>query len=83
MDPAENEFLAEQDIINIIPKFNDHRIVHLISGDIGPFRAGIPVSVPIWVALNLRRNQKCVIVPPNWMDVQALEDKLEEEKNSR
>lgn len=83
MDPAEIEFMAEQEYISIIPKFSDMRRIHLIAGDIGPFRAGIPVSVPIWVAITLRKKEKCTIIPPEWMDVDLLENKLEEEKNSR
>lgn len=83
MDPAEIEFMAEQEYVSIIPKFSDMRRIHLIAGDIGPFRAGIPVSVPIWVAITLRNKEKCTIIPPEWMDVDLLENKLEEEKNSR
>uniref|UniRef100_A0A023F1M9 DNA replication complex GINS protein PSF2 n=1 Tax=Triatoma infestans TaxID=30076 RepID=A0A023F1M9_TRIIF len=83
MDPAEIEFIAEQEKVSIIPKFTDQRIIHLISGDIGPFRAGIPVVVPLWVAIHLRQRKKCTIVAPDWMDLELLEEKLEEEKNSR
>lgn len=83
MDPAEIEFIAEEEKISVIPKFNDIRTIHLISGDVGPFRAGIPVAVPLWVAISLRQKEKCTIVAPEWMDVEILEAKLEEEKNSR
>jgi GINS complex subunit 2 len=30
--------------------------------------------------MHLRKQQKCRIVPPNWMDRDILEDKKEEEK---
>lgn len=83
MDPSEIEFLAEQQKISIIPKFTSLSILHLISGDVGPFRAGLPVVVPIWIAINLRQRQKCRIVPPDWMNVEALLEKKEEEKNDR
>ncbi|BES98047.1 DNA replication complex GINS protein PSF2 [Nesidiocoris tenuis] len=83
MNTEEIEFLAEQEEVTIIPKFTDSRVVHLISGDIGPFRAGIPCVVPIWVAKTLRKKHKCKIVAPEWMELDLLEQKLEEEKSSR
>lgn len=38
-------------------------------GDLGPFNPGLPVDVPVWLALNLKQRQKCRIVPPEWMEV--------------
>lgn len=38
-------------------------------GDLGPFNPGLPVDVPVWLALNLKQRQKCRIIPPDWMDV--------------
>lgn len=83
MDPSEIEFIAEKSNIEIIPKFNLDGVIHLISGDIGPFRAGLPLIVPLWLALNLRQRNKCRILTPDWMDVDKLEEKKEEEKNSK
>lgn len=40
-----------------------------VQGDLGPFNPGLPVDVPVWLALNLKQRQKCRIVPPEWMDV--------------
>nr|CAD7600605.1 unnamed protein product [Timema genevievae] len=82
MDPAEVEFLAEKEMVSIIPNFNFDRIF-LISGEIGPFRAGLPVKVPIWMAINLRQRQKCRIIPPDWMDVDKLLEVKEIESQSR
>ncbi|XP_027137669.1 DNA replication complex GINS protein PSF2 isoform X2 [Larimichthys crocea] len=48
-----------------------HSSVH---GDLGPFNPGLPVDVPVWLALNLKQRQKCRIVPPAWMDVDKLEE---------
>lgn len=42
MEPCELEFICENETIGIIPNFTDSPI-HLISGSIGPFRAGLPV----------------------------------------
>lgn len=41
-------------------------------GDIGPFVAGLPIDVPLWMAINLKQRQKARIRPPEWMDVGTL-----------
>lgn len=43
MDPSQLEFIGENEMIGIIPNFSVENPVHLISGSIGPFRAGLPV----------------------------------------
>lgn len=45
------------------------RLVFLPQGDLGPFNPGLPVDVPLWLAINLKQRQKCRLVPPEWMDV--------------
>lgn len=40
-----------------------------LQGDIGPFTAGLPIEVPLWMAINLKQRQKARIRPPEWMDV--------------
>lgn len=82
MDPEEVEFLGEKQLVTIIPSFTSEPI-HLISGDFGPFRAGLPVKVPLWVAVNLKQQKRCKIQPPAWMDVETLEAIKNEEKLSR
>lgn len=82
MDTSEVEFLAERSLISIIPNF-DLSTLHLICGDYGPLRAGMPAQVPIWVAINLRQRSKCRILPPDWMNVEALEVIKEQESQSR
>ncbi|XP_022083886.1 DNA replication complex GINS protein PSF2-like [Acanthaster planci] len=81
MDPSEVEFLAEKQIVTIVPNFS-HDEVFLIGGNIGPFNAGLPVQVPMWMAINLKQRQKCRIQPPDWMDVDKLQAKKQEEKDS-
>ncbi len=43
-------------------------------GAFGPFRAGIPVEVPMWLAARLKQEQKCSIVCPTWMTAGAMEE---------
>lgn len=40
-------------------------------------------KVPLWLAIHLRKQQKCRIVPPVWMDIDRLEEIKEEEKRLR
>ncbi|XP_006780571.1 DNA replication complex GINS protein PSF2 [Neolamprologus brichardi] len=73
MDASEVEFLAEKEMVKIIPNFSLDK-VFLIGGDLGPFNPGLPIDVPVWLALNLKQRQKCRIIPPEWMDVEKLEE---------
>uniref|UniRef100_A0A6J0UTW1 GINS complex subunit 2 n=1 Tax=Pogona vitticeps TaxID=103695 RepID=A0A6J0UTW1_9SAUR len=79
MDAAEVEFLAEQELVTIIPNFSLDRI-YLIGGDLGPFNPGLPVEVPLWLAISLKQRQKCRLMPPEWMDIEKLEQIREQER---
>ncbi|XP_063620925.1 probable DNA replication complex GINS protein PSF2 [Cydia splendana] len=82
MDPYEIEFIGENRIVSIIPNFTYDKI-YLICGEFGPFRAGLPMNVPLWLAVMLKQKQKCRMVPPDWMDIEVLEGIKEAEKTSR
>ncbi|KAI9101135.1 GINS complex, PSF2 component [Phlyctochytrium arcticum] len=77
--PAEVEFLAENETITIVPT-QKMGAVHLINGTYGPFKPPHKQEVPLWVAITLKRKQKCQIAAPSWMDVEELREKIEEEK---
>ncbi|XP_010004565.1 PREDICTED: DNA replication complex GINS protein PSF2-like [Chaetura pelagica] len=49
-------------------------------GDLGPFNPGLPVEVPAWLAISLKQRQKCRLVPPEWMDVEKLEEIRDQER---
>ncbi|KFQ32281.1 DNA replication complex GINS protein PSF2, partial [Merops nubicus] len=49
-------------------------------GDLGPFNPGLPVEVPVWLAINLKQRQKCRLIPPDWMDVEKLEEIRDRER---
>lgn len=82
MDPSEVEFLGEKQLVSIVPNFNCD-VIYLISGSVGPFRAGLPVKVPIWLAVCLKQKQKCRIVSQEWMDIEGLNERKEMEKMSK
>lgn len=72
-------FLAEDELIEIVPNFTHDKVLNLINGDFGPFKPAIPTKVPIWMAINLHRQQKCKINLPEWI----LElDRLKEEQDN-
>ncbi len=77
----ELEFIAENNPIEIIPFFKNEKL-NLISGQFGEFKPNKPLHVPLWVAIQYKRNKKCRIIPPIWMDSQLLKEKFELEKTN-
>merc|ERR1711976_1033486 len=59
-------------------------MIHLISGNFGPFEPEFPIELPLWAAIMLKKQKKCRLIPPNWMkDVWFIEKiKQEKKKNS-
>ncbi|GAB1601958.1 DNA replication complex GINS protein PSF2-like [Argonauta hians] len=82
MSPAEIEFLAEKELISFEPNFT-YSNIYLIQGDFGPFEAGIPTSVPLWLAINLKQRCRGRIIPPSWMNLDDLNMKKQEEIESK
>lgn len=44
------------------------------------FQAGVPVKVPLWLALQLREKNKCIIARPTWMNLDSLKAVFAAEK---
>lgn len=61
------EFLAEDELIEIVPNFTHNKVLNLINGDFGPFKPATPTQVPLWMAVNLLKQQKCKIKLPDWI----------------
>ncbi|VDQ01376.1 unnamed protein product [Trichobilharzia regenti] len=80
MNPAELEFLSEEEGLTIVPRFKLD-IVKLLNTTIGPFFPNVPITVPLWVALHLRGQQKCRIIPPAWLTLEKLNEWKETEEN--
>ena len=45
--------------------------------------AGLPVEVPLWLAITLKQRGRCRLVPLAWMDIEVLSNKKEEESQSQ
>eukprot|EP00043_Microstomoeca_roanoka_P001692 m.34071 g.34071 ORF g.34071 m.34071 type:complete len:179 (+) comp10972_c1_seq1:136-672(+) len=82
ISPAEIEFLAEDTAVTITPFF-EAGVFLFLQEKIGPFRPQRPMEVPLWLAASLRRRGKCLIHVPEWLTVDSLATKLEEEKTLR
>ncbi|KAJ6225420.1 hypothetical protein RDWZM_003965 [Blomia tropicalis] len=77
------EFVAEEDLVEIIPNFRYDQQLNLITGDFGPFRPSVPVKVPFWLAVNLYRKNKCTVLSPNWVSTLARLQEQQELETSR
>ena len=53
MDPSEVEYLAEKELVQIVPNFSQDRL-YLIGGEFGPFIPSMPTAVPLWLAVDLK-----------------------------
>jgi GINS complex subunit 2 len=60
----------------------EHISFNLISGEFGPLRPGFPCDLPLWLALTLRRKNKCNIQCPMWMSTEFLNESIEREKKT-
>jgi len=72
------EFLAEDELITVIPNFKMPAL-HFIRGAIGPFHPSVPVSIPLWLAVVLKKRRMCKIQIPHWMDADYLRSKYDDE----
>ena len=76
----EIEFFAEDEHLNIVPRFQNGKKMHFISGDYGPFETQVEVEVPVWLAISLKKRGKCNIKCPQWLEVEFLREVKTQEK---
>ncbi|KAI9018291.1 hypothetical protein DFJ74DRAFT_211223 [Hyaloraphidium curvatum] len=80
--PAEIEFIAGSEMVTVVPNEKISKL-DCISGQYGPFRPPIRTKVPVWLAITLKRRNKCRIEPPAWLDYEHLKGKLAKEEESQ
>ncbi|KAK2963240.1 putative DNA replication complex GINS protein PSF2 [Blattamonas nauphoetae] len=68
----EIEFLAEEEIVDIIPSIRTEEEVDVVTGRYGPFRPGEQTQVPLWMASLLRKKRQCTLCLPDWMREDSL-----------
>ncbi|KAM0682470.1 hypothetical protein MDAP_002309 [Mitosporidium daphniae] len=76
---AERAFCAENILVTVSPNFS-FGILSLMCGDFGPFIPSKFIKVPLWVAISLKKSFHCKIICPEWMEMEALEQCLKDEK---
>ncbi|KAJ2734616.1 DNA replication protein psf2 [Coemansia sp. BCRC 34962] len=69
----ELEYLAQNESIMIVPLHRMERI-ELVRRTVGPFRPPQKTSVPLWLAIMLKRTNRCRIVAPKWLKYEHLRD---------
>lgn len=68
-----SSFRADDTLIAIVPSFDSNEPLPLLSSvAVGPFQAGIPTPVPLWMALLLHQRSLCTISPPEWLNAANL-----------
>ena len=78
----ELEFIAESTLISIVPNFRKDAI-QLISGTYGPFKPNKTIQVPLWLAMQFRKNKKCTIKIPDYLKETYLTETIENEKKTK
>ncbi|KAI0353038.1 Psf2-domain-containing protein [Trametes cingulata] len=73
--PPELELVASEQLVEIVPLVSMERTA-FISGAYGPLRPPTKCKVPLWMASNLKLKKKCHIVPPSWLNVDFLQERL-------
>ncbi len=73
------EFIAEDELIEINPMVRT-ALITLMRGSYGPFEPSITAVVPLWLALALKKVQRCKIIPPNWLKPRLVEELVAEER---
>ncbi|KAF8272128.1 hypothetical protein EI94DRAFT_1656577 [Lactarius quietus] len=76
--PPELELVASEELVEIIPLISMERTA-FISGAYGPLRPPNKAKIPLWIAMNLKTKKKCHIVPPDWLSVDFLQNRLAQE----
>ncbi|KAI5788302.1 hypothetical protein EDC01DRAFT_659500 [Geopyxis carbonaria] len=72
LKPSEIAFLAETEYVVIVPRQKLDGL-DLISGYIPPFRPPQRASIPLWLALVLKKQKRCSLVPPVWLSSHHIE----------
>jgi len=73
--PAELELIASEQLVEIVPLVAMERTA-FISGAYGPLRPPTKCKIPLWMATNLKLKKKCHIVPPDWLTIEFLQERL-------
>ncbi|KAG0201950.1 DNA replication protein psf2 [Mortierella sp. GBA30] len=80
LTPLEIEFLAENEMIEIAASIDTKQDLDLLGGTLPSLKPLQLNKVPLWMAISLKKKQKCNIVAPKWMTVESLQKSLKDEQ---
>ena len=82
LSAEENEYLAKEELITIVSRITTRKFLFM-SGRFGPLEPGVSCDVPIWLAMHLRKSNRCNVKIPEWLEAEKLKLVLEEEKKGK
>ncbi|KAJ2507933.1 DNA replication protein psf2 [Coemansia sp. RSA 2049] len=75
----ELEYMAQCETVEIVPFYRMDRL-ELVTGAVGPFRPPRKSEVPLWLAVMLKRTNRCRIVVPGWLTYHHLRELCKKEE---
>uniref|UniRef100_A0A7S3L587 DNA replication complex GINS protein PSF2 n=1 Tax=Amphora coffeiformis TaxID=265554 RepID=A0A7S3L587_9STRA len=71
-------FRSDDAVIEMIPQFalQQPLVLHTSAKPVGPWQAGIPTKVPLWLACHLQTKRLCTVPTPAWLTVSNLSEIL-------
>ncbi|MCJ1353184.1 MAG: DNA replication protein psf2 [Icmadophila ericetorum] len=81
LTPPEIAFLCEMELVTVVPRQRFEGL-DLLGGKISPLQPPYRSSVPLWLALLLKRQRRADIFPPPWLSAPSLSEILEFEKST-
>uniref|UniRef100_A0A7S0YLU5 DNA replication complex GINS protein PSF2 n=1 Tax=Hemiselmis tepida TaxID=464990 RepID=A0A7S0YLU5_9CRYP len=76
---SELEFIAEDELVDIVPRFKFDHPVNMMCGTFGPFDTMVPTKVPLWFAIQLVQRNLAKVQPPSWLQEEEIKDLLDRE----
>jgi GINS complex subunit 2 len=80
--PEELNFIASEALVHISPHFTAPKTAFMAQ-PYGPFQAGRPTKVPLWLALFLNSSQSCTLIPPKWLTLASVRALLERDRREQ
>jgi GINS complex subunit 2 len=80
--PEEVEFVGEGVLVDVIPSMALPALCLVDGRKFGPFRPPLKATVPLWLGVSMSARRKCQLVPPPWLEVEALTRAVEAERTS-
>ncbi|KXL51564.1 hypothetical protein M433DRAFT_59997 [Acidomyces richmondensis BFW] len=82
LTPSEVGFLCEMELVTVMPR-QKLESLELLGGSTQPLNPPFPTTLPLWLALLLKKQRRANINPPPWLSVDALTRILDFETDER